>query len=143
LGNKRLSQAMIGMGKAEFESELPGFEKIWLEKMKAKKRKRAVGAGQKEILKSTKEKLFFIFFYMKTNPTFDVAGVIFQTVRSACYAWFKKNLPMLEKTLGRQMFLPKRKLKTKEEFMRLFECEDVFIDGTIQEKRKNTQERTQ
>ena len=129
LGNKRLSQAMIGMSKVEFESILPSFEKTLLEKKKAKKRKRAIGAGQKGILKSPKEKLFFILFYMKTYPTFDVAGAIFQAVRSACYDWFKRFLPILEKTLGRQMVLPKRKLESKEEFMRLFGSKDVFIDG--------------
>ena len=94
LGNKRLSQAMLGISKSEFESIVPTFEKILLEKKKAKKRKRAVGAGQKGILKSTKEKLFFILFYIKIYPTFDVAGAIFKAVRSACYAWFEKFLPV-------------------------------------------------
>jgi len=36
LENKRLSQAMIGMSKAEFESILLSFEKLLLEKKKAK-----------------------------------------------------------------------------------------------------------
>jgi hypothetical protein len=47
---------------------------------------------------------------MKTYPMFDIAGVMFQTVRSACHAWYKKYLPVLEETLGRQMLLLKRKL---------------------------------
>ena len=66
---------------------------------------------------------------MKTYPTFDVAGAIFQAVRSACYAWFERFLPILEETLGRHMVLSKRKLESKEEFMKLFGGEDVFIDG--------------
>jgi hypothetical protein len=158
LGNKRLSQAMIGMSKAELESILPTFEKILLEKKKAKKRIRAVGAGKKGHLKTAKEKLFFILFYIKTYPTFDVASVIFGTTRSVTHEWFHKFLPILEKTLGRQMVLPKKKLESKEEFIKLFGAEDVFIDGaerpvqrpkskkklknSIPEKRKDTQEKT-
>jgi len=57
------------------------------------------------------------------------------------------------------MVLPKKKLESKEEFMRLFGVEDVFIDGaerpvqrpkskkklknSILEKRKDTREKTQ
>jgi hypothetical protein len=127
--NKRLSQAMIGMSKVEFESILPTFESLLLEEKKAKKRRRAVGAGQKGLLKSAKNKLFFILFYLKTYPTFDVAGAIFGTIRSVTHEWFHKFLPILEKTLGRQMVLPKRKLKSKEEFIELFGVEDIFVDG--------------
>jgi hypothetical protein len=128
--DRRLSQAMIGISKKEFEGILPLFEEMLLEEKKCKKRKRAVGAGQKGILKSAKEKLFFILFYMKNYPTFDVAGVIFSTVRTACHAWFHKFLPILEKTLGRSLVLPKRKLNSKEEFLSLFGSEDIYIDGT-------------
>ena len=130
LKNKRLCQAMIGMSKLEFENILPTFEKILFEEKKKKKRKRAIGAGQKGILKSARNKLFFILFYMKTYPTFDVAGVIFGTIRTVTHVWFGKYLPILEKTLKRQLVLPKKKIQSKEEFMSLFGEEDVFIDGT-------------
>ena len=46
------------------------------------------------------------------------------------HEWFHKFLPILEKTLGRQMVLPKKKLNSKEEFMKLFGNDDIFIDGT-------------
>jgi hypothetical protein len=36
---------MLGVSNIEFKNTLPEFEKILLEKAKAKKRKRAVGAG--------------------------------------------------------------------------------------------------
>jgi len=157
LENKRLSQAMIGISKIEFESLLPTFEKILLEEKKQKPRKRAIGGGQKGILKTAKNKLFFILFYLKTYPTFDVAGTFFGTIRSVTNEWFHIFLPALEKTLGRQMVMPKKKLRSEEEFVRLFGDEDVFIDGaerpvhrpkskkklknSIPEKRKGTREK--
>jgi hypothetical protein len=67
---------------------------------------------------------------MKTYPTFDVAGTVFGTIRSVTHEWFHTFLPILEKALGRQMVMPKKKLESKEQFMRLFGEEDVFIDGT-------------
>jgi hypothetical protein len=36
----------------------------------------------------------------------------------------------LEETFERHLVLQKRKLTSKEEFTKLFDCTDVFIDGT-------------
>ncbi len=48
-------------------------------------RKRKPGGGRKGNLKSSTEKLFFILFYFKCYPTFDVLGLLFNLNRStAC-----------------------------------------------------------
>ncbi len=40
-------------------------------------------------------------------------------------------LPVLTKTLGNELVLPKRKISSPEEFFELFpEAKEVFIDGT-------------
>ncbi|MDR1551474.1 MAG: transposase family protein, partial [Holosporaceae bacterium] len=77
----------------------------------------------------------------KAYPTFDVAAFIFGTVRSVTFEWKSKLLPVLERALGRVVTLPKRQIRSVEEFLQLFpEVKDVFIDGTehpVQRPRKS------
>jgi hypothetical protein len=140
LGKDRLMKALTGLSREEFEVLLPTFERVWEESLESKDRKRAVGGGKKGLLPKAGDKLLYILFYMKVYPTFDVAGFVFGAVRSACFAWTKKFLPLLEQVLGRTMTLPKRQIKSVEEFFRLCpDAKDVFIDGTerpIQRPRK-------
>ena len=75
--------------------------------------------------------LFFILFYCKTYPTFDLAAAIFNVNRSQTNRWFHKLLPLLEKALGKEITLPARKLETMEQLFSLYpEIKDVFIDST-------------
>jgi hypothetical protein len=78
---------------------------------------------------------------MKAYPTFDVAAFIFGTVRSVTFEWKSKLLPVLERALGRVVTLPKRQIRSVEEFLQLFpDVRDVFIDGTerpVQRPRKS------
>ncbi|GAH11795.1 unnamed protein product, partial [marine sediment metagenome] len=87
--------------------------------------------GRNFILESAEEKLFFILFYMKCYPTFDVAGFHFDVDRSSCCRWVQWFLPVLQETLGRELVLPERKVSDPEEFLRLFpEVEGIFVDAT-------------
>jgi hypothetical protein len=82
-------------------------------------------------LQTTVEELFFILFYLKTYPTFDIAGFIFEVHRSQPQRWYKPLLSALEKTLKRKLVFPKRKIRSMEEFLQAFpEVKDIFIDGT-------------
>jgi hypothetical protein len=136
----RMMRALTGLNLKEFEVLLPTFEKILLETQSTKDRQRAAGGGRKGILRDARSKLFFILFYIKVYPTFDVAAFIFGTVRSVTFDWKNKLLPALEQALGRVIQLPQRQIRSMEEFCRLFpEVKDVFIDGTerpIQRPRK-------
>lgn len=94
------------------------------------KRQRQLGGGRKHKLDTTLKKLFFILFYIKCYPTFDLAGFYFDVNRSQTLRWTQMLLPILEKTLNRNITLPKRQIHTKEEFEQLFpEIKDLFIDG--------------
>ena len=131
LKNNRLSRALIGMNRLEFETLLITFEKTLYEELASKDRKRKVGGGYKGILLNGKVKLFFVLFYLKVYPTFDLAGFVFGTIRSVTCEWIQKFLPILEKTLGRACVLPKKKISSPEEFFRAFPgIKDIFIDGT-------------
>ena len=82
-------------------------------------------------MSKTADKLFYILLYLKIYPTFDVAGFLFDTDRSRTCRWVQQYLPVLEKTLGKTCDLPKRKIRSVEEFLKEFpEVKDVLIDGT-------------
>ena len=131
LRSKRLMSSLTGITPKEFIVLLPVFEKILLESASNKKRKRAVGAGRKGILKDAQMKLFYSLLYLKVYPTYDVASFIFGVDRSRCCRWTQSLLPLLSKTLGRELVLPKRQIKSTEEFMRLCpDAKDLFLDGT-------------
>jgi hypothetical protein len=82
-------------------------------------------------LQTTQAKLFFILFYFKCYPTFDLAGVIFEMHRSGAHEWMHRLQPVLEATLGKIMMLPERQLDNITAFRERFpEVRRVMIDGT-------------
>jgi hypothetical protein len=139
--DERMMRGLTGLNLEEFETLLPTFESILFEIHSNKERQRAVGGGCKGILLDARHKLFYILFYMKTYPTFDVAAFVFGTVRSVTFEWKSRLLPALERALGRVITLPKRQIRSIEEFLQLFpEVKDIFIDGTerpVQRPRKS------
>jgi hypothetical protein len=131
LKNNRLTKSLTGMSIREFEILSIVFEQVLYEHFANKKRERIVGGGRKGALINAKEKLFFILFYLKVYPTFDLAGFVFGADRSRPFEWVKQFLPILEKALGRSIEMPKRKISTLEEFYEICpEAKDLFIDGT-------------
>lgn len=92
---------------------------------------RVQGGGRPSKLENSRHKLFYILFYLKCYPTFDLASFLFDVDRSQCFRWSRELLAILEKTLERELVLPKRKINSIEEFTRLFPCvKDLFVDGT-------------
>ncbi len=129
--NDRVMKSLSGMSIDEFNKLLVGFEQILQEKTLAKKLQRKPGGGRKGAIGNAKKKLFFILFYFKVYPTFDLAGFVFGVDRSRPCKWYKALMPVLEILLDRKCVLPKRKITSIEEFERIFSgIKDVFIDGT-------------
>lgn len=144
LSNGRLVSALLGVTKAEFLALLPAFTNIMREEAETKKRRRAVGGGANGKIKSARRKLFFILLYVKTYPTFDVAAFMFASSKSRTHEWAHRILPLLEKTLGRKIVLPQRRIATPEEFLTAFPgVKEAMIDGverpTIRSKKDKTQ----
>jgi hypothetical protein len=74
---------------------------------------------------------FFIVFYLKCYPTYDLAAFFFEVNRSQIQRWVKTLLPILQESLAWEVVLPQRKISSVEEFMQRFPgVKDVFIDGT-------------
>lgn len=139
LKNDRLMKGVTGMSVSEFQELLHDFEKElekekqsrYEEGVKKGKRERKPGGGRKGELETVYDKLFFILFYFKCYTTFDVLGFIFDIDRSNAHRNVYKLIPILEKTLGEAMVLPKRKIHTTEELFEMFpEVKDLFIDAT-------------
>ena len=145
--NERLLKALTGVGIEEFKELEVAFERE-LNRIEAlnrsKDRQRAVGGGRKCTLKSVAEKLFFMLFYLKVYPTFDLAGFIFGADKSNTSRWYKPLLEALEKTLKAKVALPKRKIRSMEEFLQAFpEVQDIFIDGTERRTQRPKSSKTQ
>ncbi len=145
LGSKRIMRSITGLDSRSFNQLLQSFESVikkgFLKQEKKKGRQRKQGGGRAHTLFTAKEKLFYILFYMKCYPTFDLAGFLFNVDRSQANRWVQELLPLLEESLGRELVLPKRKIKSMEEFEELFPgVKDIFIDGTerpVQRPKKN------
>lgn len=132
LKDNRIMKAITGMTKEEFNNLKIVFEKELIIEQKSKKenRKREIGGGRKHTLARVEAKLFFILIYVKCYMTFDLLGIQFNVDRAQTNRWVHRYLPILEKALGRAIVLPARKIRSMEEFIRLYpEIQDIFIDG--------------
>jgi DDE superfamily endonuclease/Helix-turn-helix of DDE superfamily endonuclease len=133
LKQDRLLRALTGLNRKAFDALLPSFEEAYQARRIAAKpeRKRALGGGRKARLESIEAKLFYILFYFKCYPTFDLAGILFDLDRSQTHAWMHGLQPVLEAALGEEMALPERKIGNIETFLKRFPgVERVMIDGT-------------
>ena len=139
LNDDRLMKSMTGLSASEFNRLTGSFSQeiqneLWNKYqtgVEQRNRKRKPGGGRIGSLKSDKWKLFFLLFYFKCYPTFDILGVIFDLNRSNSNRNIHKLTPALEGTLGRVMTLPKRKIRTLEELFEAFpEVKEIIIDGT-------------
>ena len=131
LKQDRLVRALTGLNRKAFDQLLIAFSPVYKQSRQTQPRQRAVGGGRKARLLGTQEKLFFILFYFKCYPTFDLAGIIFDMHRSQAHDWMHRLQPILEETLGQKMVLPERKLDSIEAFWERFPgVERVMIDGT-------------
>lgn len=131
LNQERLLRALTGLNRKAFDALLETFSPLYEKTRQTQPRQRALGGGRKARLRSPQEKLFFILFYFKCYPTFDLGGIIFELHRSQAHEWMHRLQPLLEQTLGKKMVLPKRKLDSIEAFLEHFpEVKRVMIDGT-------------
>jgi hypothetical protein len=135
LKNDRLLRALTGLNRKAFEELKPTFAEVLanteVPRRSPSPRQRATGAGRKPTLATVEAKLFFILFYFKVYPTFDLAGLLFDLDRSQANRWMHRLQPLVEEALGQTLALPKRKLTSLEEFVDAFpEVERVILDGT-------------
>ena len=127
-----MCKALTGLKVSEFEGFVSDFEFHYreFEAKRKKDRLRKVGGGRDSKIETIEEKLFYVLWYMKTYPTFDVASFSVGFARSSACTWMHDLLPVLELTMKRKFVLPQRKISDPKEYFRLFpEAKDVFVDA--------------
>ena len=135
--DERQFKALTGVSRAAFNKLVVIFSKCYAEIVQEKyeqnraKRQRKPGAGQKGRLNTMEKKLFFILYYLKVYPTYDVLGYHFGLDRSKACTNVQQLLPVLLKTLDRLGVLPKRQFNNVAELQQAFEgISELFIDAT-------------
>ncbi len=146
LRTDRMCKATTGLTASEFKNFIPDFTYYYNELIakRKKNRERKIGGGRNSKIETIEEKLFYILWYMKTYPTFDVASFWVGFARSNACTWMHELLPILELTMKRKFVLPQRKIANPEEFLRLFpETKEIFVDGVERLKQRPKKKKAQ
>jgi len=130
LNDQRTSQATIGLTKPVFELLLPIFEKALMEEGNGNQ----PGAGHPYRLKTSKEKLFFVLYYLKNYPTYDVLGVEFGMHRSNAFRNVNKYMNALKAALSLYGAMPSDSIA--ELSKRLKDVKLIIVDGTEQQRNR-------
>lgn len=146
LRTDRMCKALTGLRVSEFDDFIEDFTYYYHEHeaKRKKNRQRKLGAGRNSKIETIEEKLFYILWYMKTYPTFDVASFQVGFARSSACYWMHDLLPILELTMKRKFVLPERKISDPEEYFRLFpEAKEVFVDAVERLKQRPKKKKSQ
>ncbi len=125
----RQVRALTGLPEEKINELETVFEEVYeeqsqkdYEEQQAKgERERSRGGGRKSKLPSTKHKLEFILYYLKSYPTMDELAEKFDMSRSSAHYWVHKLLPILSAALAKLGMLPKREFNTPEELKEALE----------------------
>jgi len=130
----RMIKSLIGMNLSKFNILVAAFavayDAIHLERCQQGEIKQVPSGGPKGNLDSLEKKLFFLLFYLKTYPTFDVLGFHFGLSSGHAHNHVENLMPVLLRSLSDLGVLPARSPGTPEEFLQLVEkYGDILIDG--------------
>ena len=130
----RIIKSVIGMSRSKFDLLAKAFATALLATQQERHANKAIkqipSGGPKGNLDTPEKKLFFTLLYLKTYPTFDVLGFLFEFSSGHAHNHLEKLLPVLTKSLSSLGMLPARTPGTPEEFSQLIEAYgNVAIDG--------------
>ena len=134
LTDDRMVSALIGMPKVKFTALVGRFQAAELAidhgRVQRGEIKQVRQGGPKGYLDSVEKKLFFVLFYLKTYPTFDVLGFHFGFSSGHAHAHVDRLLPVLAGALASLDRMPERSAKTPTEFNQLIDkYKTVALDG--------------
>ena len=135
LQDDRQLRSLIGLGLDAFEILLNEFivvlKEAQINRKPKKRRQRKPGGGRKSAIGSPQDQLFFILFYLKNYPTYDVLAFTFNISRACACMSVKRLLLVLKQTLKNLKVLPKRMSDPREELVQVIESVDhILIDAT-------------
>lgn len=131
----RTVKAMIGMSRAQFDALVPLFTKarqaIQEEKLQKGEIKRLPAGGSQRVFDSDEKRLFFTLFYLKTYPTFDVLGFLFDLSAGHAHDYLSQFFTILQQALKHAGDAPIRKFESVNDFKQAIDkYEEIFIDGS-------------
>jgi hypothetical protein len=130
----RIVKSLVGMDRSKFDRLVPAFaaayDVIQRERLQQGEIKQVPSGGPKGYLDTFDKKLFFVLYYLKTYPTFDVLGFHFGLSSGHAHNHLEALLPVLLRSLLDLGVLPSKSPQTPEEFTQLVEkYGDIAIDG--------------
>ncbi len=135
---ERQFKSLTGCSKKEFYKLLATFIIVYEDEKEAEyqenkeSRTRLPGGGNHGKLDSYETKLFFILYFFKNYPTYDVLGANFYMAGPNAWLNVQKLYPILEKTLQTLNVCPARNFHDLEEFLDFMQNEeDIFVDATV------------
>lgn len=135
LDNDRMIKAAIGMSRAKFDQLAidftTAFQEHQADRLQKKEIKRLPAGGSKGVFANDEKRLFFLLFYLKTYPTFDVLGFHFDLSAGHAHDYVKEFMPILKRALEARNAYPKRAFETVEQFNQAIEkYSETYLDGT-------------
>lgn len=134
LDNDRMIKATIGMSRTKFDQLVTDFTAAFqahqADRLQRKEIKRLPSGGLKGVLDSDEKRLFFLLFYLKTYPTFDVLGFHFDLSAGHAHDYIQEFMPILKRALQARNVYPERTFETVEQFKQAIEkYNEIYIDG--------------
>jgi DDE superfamily endonuclease len=126
----RTCKALTGVTKDQFKQLAQVFEASYkeLQQGSLKTKPRQSSSGN---LKTFEHKLFFVLYYLKNYPTYDVLGYLFDFSGGHAFDHLEKLLPILQRSLAQLKVLPERTVQSVEELERLLtKHRTVMLDAT-------------
>ena len=132
--DERSFAALTGLDRPAFDNLLKEFSSCFKRRLRQKAGKshqRRTGGGRKSILGSIENQLFFILFYLKSYPTFDVLAFTFEISLGCAAESVHRLLPILERAQKNLSVLPKRPSDKPNALKELIEKQgSIIIDAT-------------
>lgn len=129
--------ALTGLKFSEFDQLAPSFQAAWTKSLEAtsatqkdSRQRRPGGGGRKSVLRTSKDRLFFILYYLKTYPLQEVIAFHFEMSQSQANDWIQRLSQILWDALDRQNVLPERKAEQLRETAAETPDLEFAIDGT-------------
>ena len=127
-------KAVIGVSREKFDSLVPYFSAAYRaiqeEHYRNKEIKRIPTGGRQGVFTSHEERLFFVLYYLKTYPTFDVLGFHFGLSAGHAHDYIELFTQVLNRALDDMNMLPKQEIESPEDIRQLTDkYDDLIIDG--------------
>ena len=108
--NDRQFSASTGLHKVEFYELLYVYEEVEAQERDWQKNTKGTDLS----LSTSELRLFFVLYYLKAYPSYDVLGLCFNIDGSTCERNIKQIYPILQQALAREKMLPIRELSQVE-----------------------------